>query len=305
MGEMKIAAVVVTYNRLNLLQENVEALLNQSYKLDKIIIVNNGSTDDTKQWLSQYEQNTLFHIVNLNENIGGAGGFSLGIKLAVKMGYDYSWIMDDDTIPHADALEKLMDIANAYRDAGFVASYVTWTDGSPHQMNKCGILKGYSEESKMVVSNGTKAYRCSHCSFVSVLINSNAVRKVGLPIKEFFIWCDDIEYTQRIVSHHIPCYFVPSSVVVHKSATNYFPSIDKAPASFAWRFYYQARNTCYLNRKKKRLLLLFWFSVINKYRLYLREIKRRDEGEREAFLKAVQRGCWDGLTFNPTIDYVD
>lgn len=305
MREYKVAAVVVTYNRLQLLKENVNALLNQSFKLDKMIIVDNASTDGTASWLSGFSQNPLFHIEYLNENIGGAGGFSCGLKLAVTMGYDYCWLMDDDTIPLNDSLQKLMDIAVSDRSAGFVASHVTWRDGSPHQMNKCGILKGFDEEGKMVHFNGTNAYRCSHCSFVSVLISSVVVRKVGLPLKEFFIWCDDLEYTQRIVGHGIPCYYVPSSVVVHKSATNYFPSIDVAPQSFAWRFFYQARNSSYLNRKKKKCMLLFWISVLNKYRLYLRDIKRRKSEDSSDLINAVYKGCLAGLTFNPKIEYIE
>lgn len=300
-----VNAVVVTCNRLTLLKECVEALLNQTYTLTHIVIVNNNSTDGTSEWLDTLKSNPLFHIIKLDENIGGAGGFSLGVKTSTLLGCDYSWLMDDDTIPTPTALENLMIVTDHDDNVGFIGSHVNWTDGKPHQMNRCAIVKNQNgTDGKHVFSNFT-VYEAKHASFVSVLVSSTAVHKVGLPIKEFFIWCDDIEYTQRIYDNGFHCFYAPSSIVVHKSQTNYFPSVDKAPASMAWRFFYQARNTSYLKRKKTRFSLLFYISILNKYRLYMHDLKKRKDGQQKNFKDSVRKGCIAGISFNPQIEYVE
>ena len=99
-----IAAVVVTYNRLELLRQCVEALRTQTSSCD-ILIVDNASTDGTDQWLASQPD---LHYRNTGSNLGGAGGFNFGMRWAVEAGYDYVWVMDDDTLPQPDALEKLL-----------------------------------------------------------------------------------------------------------------------------------------------------------------------------------------------------
>ena len=99
----KIAAVVVTYNRLNVLQECTNSLRNQTHKVDEIIVVNNSTTDGTLDWLNSQKDLTVI----TQENSGGAGGFHTGIKAAYENGYDWIWCMDDDTEPEMTALEQL------------------------------------------------------------------------------------------------------------------------------------------------------------------------------------------------------
>ena len=100
----KAIAVVVSYNRCELLAECISALRNQTRKPDAILVVNNGSTDNTEAWLNQ--QKDVFFITQ--KNIGSGGGFNTGISWAYKHGYSWIWCMDDDGYPKEDALEKLL-----------------------------------------------------------------------------------------------------------------------------------------------------------------------------------------------------
>ena len=90
---MKITAVVVTYNRLELLRKVVDGLRRNN--LSDIIVVNNGSTDGTQEWL---EAQTHLNVVH-QDNVGGSGGFYTGIKKAYDEGADWIWCMDDDVTP--------------------------------------------------------------------------------------------------------------------------------------------------------------------------------------------------------------
>ena len=148
----RVTAVVVTYNRKELLVECLQALLAQTVfdtgagcELE-ILVVDNASTDGTASSLSPLlEREPRIHYMLLEENLGGAGGFCAGMKRAVEEGCDYVWIMDDDTIPKPQALEKLLEVVNILEESreenrkagfGFLSSEVLWTDGTPCRMNR-------------------------------------------------------------------------------------------------------------------------------------------------------------------------
>ena len=112
---MKIIAVVVTFNRLELLKRNISCL-RQNKPISKIVVVNNGSTDGTGYWLSGEKDLEVI----TQENVGGSGGFYTGIDYAYNDGADWIWCMDDDVFPRADCLEKMLVYADR-KDVGILA----------------------------------------------------------------------------------------------------------------------------------------------------------------------------------------
>lgn len=185
---MKINCVVVTYNRLSLLKENLNALKGQTVPINKIFVINNNSTDGTKEWLDSISYDQQLKIYHLPKNIGGAGGFYEGIKHGTLAGCDYIWIMDDDTIPTPNALYELTKGCSLTDNIGFVCSKVTWIDHNIHQMNIPEIVTDKKGEPMIYQNQQTTGILCHSCSFVSVMFSSKAIFKSGLPIKEFFIW---------------------------------------------------------------------------------------------------------------------
>lgn len=108
----KYAEVIVTYNRKKLLKENIEALLNQTFKDHDILIVDNNSNDGTKEMVAEIQDKRIKYY-NTGKNLGGAGGFAFGLRKAIELGYLYAWIMDDDSIPEKEALQSLVDKGQA------------------------------------------------------------------------------------------------------------------------------------------------------------------------------------------------
>ena len=292
---MTIAAVVVTYNRLSLLKECLEAISLQTCKVNSIIVVNNASTDGTTEYLQQLDDKQIV-VKSLEKNIGGAGGFAEGIAIATKMNVDAIWIMDDDTIPQTDALEHLVYILNQHENTGFVNSKVVWTDGNIHQMN----IPGYVHHDDL----GGGLYSIRSASFVSLLVPSKIVREVGLPYREFFIWVDDAEFTARIVKAGHKGYLTTSSVVVHKTATNYGASIKTATPEAAWKFYYYMRNGMFASRGEKPWIIWF-FKNLNHLRLDIHRTKNMAPELRSLLKNNLWRGFVDGLTFSPRKEFVD
>lgn len=244
---MKLAAVVVTYNRKELLMECLDSILQQTHPVDAIVLIDNGSTDNTIDALN--EQNHLFngllHYVRLEENIGPAAGFLKGMQYAEEKGFDWLWIMDDDVIPSATALENLLRHAQTGSQAkpGLFFSYQTrWRMGPPC----CNLPKSIKDALLHYLACPVEVSEAAPipvlvdwCPMSSLLIPREVFAQVGWPRQEFYVDGDDIEYAIRIRKAGYPIYLIPDSVVDHRKVYQIDESLSK---SFRWRFYYTYRN---------------------------------------------------------------
>lgn len=246
-GPGRICAVVVTYNRKALLEECLTALLDQTRPLDEIIVIDNASTDGTDDLVKERFPGVTY--VKLAKNTGGAGGFHEGMKLAFEKGHDWIWVMDDDAIAMADALEELTHPElMALGQVAALATAVIDTSGYVCE-NHRRLLNGRSltkwafelEKHSVPVERYADAhFEIDTGSFVGFLVRRETIEKVGLPRKEFFIYWDDVEYSLRIrkVGRIIT---IPGSKIVHKP-----PVRSRA---MTWRkLYYFHRNRVYTCR---------------------------------------------------------
>ncbi len=131
----RVVAVVVTWNRRDLLEESIDALRGQTHRPAAIVVVDNASTDETGDYLSTQAD---LDVVRLEKNTGGAGGFAVGIEQALTHGPDLLWLLDDDTVPSPSAAEELVRAWSGYDVSprpAVLASKVVWTDGREHPMN--------------------------------------------------------------------------------------------------------------------------------------------------------------------------
>lgn len=289
-----IAAVVVTYNRRELLAENIRRLLAQSRPAD-IIVIDNNSTDDTRARIEPLIAEGRITYINTGENLGGAGGFAFGINEAVCRGYEYVWVMDDDCMPTEDALDRLMAADAALGgNYGFLSGRAIWKDGSPCVMNvqRRTLTRPLGKFDKDVVP-------VVMASFVSLLVKSSVVREVGLPIKEFFIWTDDWEFTRRI-SRKYPCYAVADSIVVHMSRANIGANIASDSADRLDRYEYLYRNDVYLYSREGIKGFLYECARLT---VHFFKILLTARGDRRKRIAIMLRGTKRGLKFKPEVRF--
>ena len=157
----KIAAVIVTFNRKELLFQCIDCLENQTVGKPDILVIDNASTDGTGEDLVQLVRSGRINYFNTGENLGGAGGFSFGIERAAELGYEYIWLMDDDTMAHPDTLEKLLEADRGLSgNYGFLSSTALWTDGSKCLMNvqKKDVFSHLSGEEKPIEKIGVATF---------------------------------------------------------------------------------------------------------------------------------------------------
>jgi len=261
-----VCAVVVTYNRKNLLLECLEALLKQTRPLEAIYIIDNFSSDGTPEtlkengyiinlppddisepWEREFEVKNLtdgkpirIHYVRMNENTGGAGGFHEGVKRGYERGYDWLWLMDDDGLPALNSLKKIFIAKNNLVNKN---NYIVlWNQ----------II--FEKDKKDIVLNKIVLEPVDHAIFVGFFINTELVKKVGLPNKSFFIYYDDIEYCLRIRRFGGRIFKVLGSFIYHKDWMNQrkitkriFNKNLAVPDIPKWKFYYLSRNYILMN----------------------------------------------------------
>lgn len=225
MANNRVIAVVVTYNRKELLKECLSAILVQTSPVSRLVIVDNASTDGTKAALEEagFLANDRVEYLPLSQNLGGAGGFYHGMKHVVEtLPYDYMWIMDDDTIPTSTCLEELLKAREMIlgrspeTKVSFLASTVRGMQQEPMNMPDVDFRPGASGYAQWDEFLTEGLVRISKATFVSILVSEGAVRSCGLPWHGFFIWGDDSEYTHRIVKGFGPAYYVARSLAIHK-----------------------------------------------------------------------------------------
>lgn len=263
LSDSRIMAVVVTYNRKQMLLECIQAILEQSYPVEKLIVIDNASTDGTESYLAENGvlDNAVVDYHKLSFNSGGAGGFYSGLEIAKKQNANWIWIMDDDTIPNKDSLRHLIEGTIQIPNASFFASCVKGENNEPMNVpiiNKSNEENGYPYWYKHL-ENGMVSIATA--TFVSILINADAVAKCGLPCKDYFIWGDDTEYTRRLIKNYGLAFLVGKSWVCHKrkNAKRVFIKTESDKARIK-NYYYHYRN---------RLVNYYLYDGLSMYIFYI------------------------------------
>ena len=298
---VKIAALVVTYNRKILLRRCLDALFDQSRQPDVVYVVDNASTDDTRAFLEELgylaRDNLVFH--QLTENIGGSGGFHIGVKQAVDQGADWVWMMDDDAEPESDALQALeqmgLDPNHCY---GSSAVYLQEDGG----LGLCwpaveaGESTSARRRSVRTYVDLPNTMNVGGIPFLGFMVSSNIVGKAGLPEAGYFVSGDDMDYSERINKAGAGLGLVKASRIRHPKPDDYavrflgqeFFCLKMPP----WRRYYDIRNRVLNGRRHfgYRFLLMTLPGVFVRWGATL-----LNEPGRARQSLAYARGIMDGL----------
>lgn len=286
----RVVAVVVAWNRRELLIEVLDALAAQTVPPAAVVVIDNASSDGSGEA-------ALLHplacdVVTLDRNTGGAGGFATGLARAVAAhDSDWVWAMDDDTVPMPGALAALLDAVKGEPNVVVAGSRVVWTDGRDHPMNT-PRQKPFARrvEREAAARRGSIAVRSS--SFVSMLVSTGSIRERGLPISDYFIWNDDFEYSTRLLRGRRGL-AVPASVVIHK--TKALASTDGDPGP---RFYNEVRNKIWMLRLSNGLnpaeKMLYGASSV---RRWIRTVARSQD--RSVLCSGFRSGWRDGWGTRP------
>ncbi len=282
-----VCAVVVTYNRKNLLLECLEGLLKQTYPIDAIYLIDNASIDGTQELLFEkgyikelspeginqpWEKtfyihstsNNLFahipiHYVRMHENTGGSGGFYEGCKRGYERGYNWLWLMDDDVEPLPDGLKNLFFYSNLSK---CIHPSRCLPDGKRFQWGDIITKDGKSipiDNNRFLEDKGKTYMEINTGCFEGMLIHKDVIAKIGFPMKDLFMVGDDTLYGW-LASRHTKVIYIKDYCLKKKI----LPKKTKNTLTEYLLF----RNRYYLLKiitgNSNLLKLKYFFHVINK-----------------------------------------
>jgi GT2 family glycosyltransferase len=284
-----VCAAVVTHNRLPVLQQGVAALRRQTYPVSTIVVVDNGSSDGTAEWLAEQED----VVVVRQGPLGPARGLQSSFAAALEQpGWDALWVLDDDAHPVPDALERLVS-SPAY-EAGHIAGSLVVSNEDHGRLAfavpKLGtysrLLDYYRELTDRVDDLRAEATELGYewsMFFNGALLQRSVVEDVGLPLGEFGTGGEDTEYFYRVLAGGYRTFLVLDSLVEHPK---YPPSEMPRPKQRSL-----ARNTVYIHRRYRR-----WFAVRTAFRVVRSLVTGRTY---------LLRPIWDGVRGDFGSDYAE
>ena len=247
-----LTAVIVTYNRKELLSQNIEMLLKQTMTVDSIIIVDNCSSDGTYEYLKNCGWTTEpFLYLKTETNIGGAGGFYTGVKAAYEAGADWIVLMDDDgRMADEHTMEILYRAARKLYDENrgerklFVNALVQKGELLSFKIDHMYTVV----EAMMAAKNGLIEGAAN--PFNGTLISRELVSDIGYPKKEFFIKGDEVDYKQRALDAGAYVGTVTEAKYIHPRPETVEKTVLGVKVPFfveaPWKEYYAARNFTYM-----------------------------------------------------------
>lgn len=252
-----IAAVIVTYNRKELLGENIRMLLKQTKPIDNIFIVDNCSTDGTVDYLKKngWKDCKRFVYIKTDFNIGGAGGFYTGTKAAFDAGADWIVLMDDDGhMADEHTMEHLYTVAEQLYQEGY-GDKKLFINALVQQ----GDMLSFKMGTKYTVEQAIKSARNGILEgeanpFNGTMVSKELIDAIGYPNRDFFIKGDEVDYKQRTLDAGGYIATVTEARYIHPRAETREKSIlgKKVPffVESPWKEYYTGRNFTYMYKSK-------------------------------------------------------
>ena len=238
-----VAVVIVTFNRADLLTGMLDGLAAQTRKPDAVFVIDNASTDHTREVLEARAKlrDIPLELTHSSDNLGGAGGFSLGVRQAYAAGHDRIWLVDDDVVPAPDCLEVLMaldeDCLAAVREdmsgALVEKAAVDFDLRSPLTIRpkRASVDDRYADRASM-----PPRVELENVSFEGFLFRRRVVDRIGLPDASYFIFYDDVDYAVRARRAGFRIWGIRDAVLVRQL------DFDQQHALDTWKGFYMYRN---------------------------------------------------------------
>lgn len=293
MCKFRIASVIVTYNRKELLKKNIDSVLKQSIFTD-IIIIDNNSSDGTSELVNEeyYNEKERIYFYRLEDNVGGAGGFSKGVDIAYKLGYDLIWLMDDDGRPYDNkTLEEILKVCKKVysNKKNFIINSLVLCNSTELSFGLGNI--NTKKEAQKFSSDNIIFDKIN--PFNGTMISKELVEEIGLPNDQFFIKGDEAEYYLRAKKSGAYIATCTNSLYYHPSIKKTYKKIlgknIEMTNEVGWKEYYRSRNYVYINKKYNGKISVIKFIIIR----FINIIFYRDK--KISKIKFSLKGLIDGL----------
>lgn len=277
----KVAIILINYNQYALTKECIKSIRNSTYVDYEIIVVDNNSVDDSVEKLRKLTDEIV--LIESKENLGFSYGCNIGIKYAEKNGFDYVLLLNNDTEIDSKMIENLINNIGKnvvcvpkmyYYDSGKI-----WYAGGIINRNKGNAQHiGIGKDDCELYSKDKIVDFATGCC---ILIPINIIKKVGYLDEKYFMYCEDLDYSLRLVEKKIKIKYIASATLRHKVGSS---SGKKSKLNV----YYSTRNRLYILNKYKFSVLAKIYTYTTRYiRLFLSLFKKDDNN------KYIRKGIED------------
>lgn len=261
MEKGKVGIVVVNYNGEKFQNECLESIYNMKYKNIEVILVDNGSTDNSIRLAREKFKDVT--IIENNDNLGVAAGNNIGIKYALDNNAEYILLANNDTILEENTLSNLVKVANeniivAPKIYYYKPNDLIWYAGGQINWN-LATANHFGIKEKDSQEYNTEKY-VDYSPTCCLLIHRRIFEKIGLMDERYFMYCDDTDFCARCIKNGIKILYYPKSYLWHKVSSS--TGGEESPLYT----YYSNRNRLYFidkfYNKKLKIKAIFYLSRI-------------------------------------------
>jgi len=214
----QIYAVLLAFNNYEDTHECIQSLIDSEFPDLKIVLVDNGSTDQTPE--KTRNNFPEVQVIENQQNLGVPAGYNVGFKYALEKGAEYIFMLNNDTTIAKDMLGKLYEVAENEKDAGIIMPKILvygtedqiWSSGGRYRSFPPAILvtDKRAKQEQLPIRPLEYAPSCG------LLIHRRAFEKAGLFDPGYFFLFDDWDFSERVRTHGLSIWFVRDAVMWHK-----------------------------------------------------------------------------------------
>ncbi len=259
----KIYVILVNFNQSKLTIDCIESIRSSSVKIEKIIVVDNASNDNSMERLRKIPD---IELLESTENLGFSAGNNIGIKYALSHNATHIMLLNNDTVIHGDMIKILLEhsdcrtvvVPKIYYYP--VNSNKIWCAGGELRKFLTDSRQyGLDQEDTGQYDTEKKVSFCNGCCF---MMKAEIVKKVGLLDENYFMYCEDNDYSIRLANHNIDIKYIPKAIMWHRVSA----SVTGSPSKFI--AYYVIRNRMYCVRKNNLGIHAFLFVIYESFKYW-------------------------------------
>ncbi|PYE18441.1 rhamnopyranosyl-N-acetylglucosaminyl-diphospho-decaprenol beta-1,3/1,4-galactofuranosyltransferase [Williamsia limnetica] len=224
-ADARIVAVVVTHKRLELLRQSLTILTSQSRPVDHLIVVDNDNDTAVAELVAA--QSIPVTYIGSKHNLGGAGGFALGMLQALALGADWVWCADDDGRPEGpEVLSTLLDCAVSHRlsEVSPVVCNINDPDTLAFPLRRGLVWR--RKRSELFENGETSELLPGIASLMNgALFSAAAIDAVGVPDLRLFVRGDEVEMHRRLARSGLDFGTCLTTAYLHPDGTDEFRPI--------------------------------------------------------------------------------
>ena len=237
-----IVIVVLNWNGAEDTLACLDSLQTLAYPNFQVVVVDNGSTDDSLAKLQGYHASFPMTILATGSNLGYAGGNNVGTRYAMDHGADFVLLLNNDTTVAPDLLDRLITSAGRNADAGVFSARVlyfdaparVWFDGA--RWNESSLQLEWPGQGAPEAELGMDEHDTDYASGAALFFRADVVRKIGLLDEAFFLVWEEVDWCFRARAAGWRIIVVPEARVRHKIGVSF--GNESSPL----RTYFSTRN---------------------------------------------------------------